>query len=549
MLGRLTLAGFGRNLTRHRVEAPPDRAHRHVRHLLLAVVASVLLVTGSSAVAETPGEVPASVADLTADIDQILTDARLTGSQAGVMVRDGDTDEVLYARNPDTRLLPASNNKLFTSAAALEVLGPDHTFATRVRADGRLDGSFLSGDLYLVGGGDPTTLASDYDALAERIAAAGIRTVGGRLVADDTYFDANRLGTDWANDDEPYYYAAQISALTVAPDTDYDAGTVIVEVSGGSSVGVPAQIRLIPETGYVTIDNRATTGGRTSISVEREHGANTIVVSGTVASGAVYKDWASVWEPTGYAADVFRRALTRHGVRVVGETVSGTAPDAADTLASHESMPLSQLLVPFMKLSNNGHAEVLTKAMGRKVYGQGSWSAGLRASREALAALGGNVTTMRMVDGSGLSRRDLTTPMHLANLLRTAQQRSWFPAWYGSLPIAGEPDRMVGGTLRNRMRGTPAAGNVHAKTGSLTAVTALSGYVTSADGERLIFSIVFNNHLSGKPSDLEDRIAVRLAQFSRTQQAGVATQPYLPGPPKPDDPRAAYLECSWIKAC
>ncbi|HEX6076588.1 MAG TPA: D-alanyl-D-alanine carboxypeptidase/D-alanyl-D-alanine-endopeptidase [Micromonosporaceae bacterium] len=522
---------------------------RDVGKLLLSVVALVLLVTGPSAVADVPTAVPASVADLTADIDQILTDARLTGSQAGVLIRDADTDEVLYARNPETRLLPASNNKLFTSVAALEVLGPDYTFTTRVSADGRRDGSFLAGDLYLTGGGDPTTLAADYDALAARIADSGIRTVGGRLVADDTFFDANRLGTDWANDDEPYYYAAQISALTVSPDTDYDAGTVIVEVTSGSSAGAPAQVKLIPETGYVHIDNRATTAERTSISVEREHGTNTIVVSGTVASGGLVKDWASVWEPTGYAADVFRRALTRHGIRVLGDVTRGTTPDGAQTLASHESMPLSRLLVPFMKLSNNGHAEVLTKAMGRKAYDQGSWSAGLRAGREALAALGGNVATMRMVDGSGLSRRDLTTPMHLSNLLRTAQHRSWFPVWYESLPVAGEPDRMVGGTLRSRMRGTPAAGNVHAKTGSLTAVTALSGYVSSADGERLIFSIVFNNHLSGKPSDLEDRIAVRLARFSRSEQAGAALEPYRPEPPRHRDPRADHLECSWLKAC
>jgi D-alanyl-D-alanine carboxypeptidase/D-alanyl-D-alanine-endopeptidase (penicillin-binding protein 4) len=525
------------------------RPRRDLGKLLVAVVALALLVTGPSAVADVPTALPASVADLTSDIDQILADARLTGSQAGVMVRDADTDEVLYARSPQTRLLPASNNKLFTSAAALEVLGPDHTFTTRVASTGRRDGSFLSGDLYLTGGGDPTMLAADYDALARQLADSGIRTVGGGLVADDSFFDASRLGSDWANDDEPYYYAAQISALTVSPDTDYDAGTVIVEVSAGSEAGTPARVKLIPETGYVTVDNQAVTGDRTSISVEREHGTNTIVVSGTVANGSVVKDWASVWEPTGYAADVFRRALTRHGIRVVGDTTFGATPQPADTLASHESMPLSRLLVPFMKLSNNGHAEVLTKAMGRKVYGQGSWSAGLRAAREALARLGGDVATMRMVDGSGLSRRDLTTPMHLAGLLRAAQHRSWFPAWYESLPIAGESDRMVGGTLRSRMRGTPAAGNVHAKTGTLTGVTALSGYVTSADGERLIFSVVFNNHLSGKPSDLEDRIAVRLARFSRSEPVGVQTGPYRPDPPKYQDARAGDLECSWLKAC
>lgn len=521
------------------------------QHRLRLGLVALLVAAGSltaATVATADPAAPASVIDLRRDLDQILTDARLVGSQAGVLVRDADTDEVLYARNPDHRLLPASNNKLFTAAAALEVLGADYSFTTRVHSHARRDGELLRGDIYLRGGGDPTMLAGDYDALAKQIADSGVRTVTGKLVADDTFFDAVRLGSDWANDDEPYYYAAPISALTVAPDTDYDAGTVIVKATGGGAEGAPVSVTVTPETGYVTIDNRAITGTRTSLSVEREHGTNTIVVSGTVAPGASSSQWASVWEPTGYAADVFRRALTRHGVAVAGKTVLGATPSGDPAIASHESMPLSRLLVPFMKLSNNGHAEVLTKAMGRKAYGEGSWSAGLRAGQAALAGLGTTTATMRMVDGSGLSRRDLTTPGHLATLLHSAQDEPWFDVWYASLPIAGDPDRMVGGTLRSRMRGTPAAGNVHAKTGSLTAVTALSGYVTSADGERLIFSVVFNNHLSGKPSDLEDRIAVRLAQFSRGETTS-AQDTYDPAPPEYADPYHGDVECSWRKAC
>lgn len=516
--------------------------------ILISATVLALAATSAVAVAESYAAAPASVADLSRDIDEILSDSRMVGSQAGVLVRDADTDEVLYAKNTDARLLPASNNKLFTSAAAMEVLGPDYTFTTGALSDGRRDGSTLKGDLYLRGGGDPTTLASDYDTLAKQIAEAGVRTVKGKLIADDSFFDAERLGTDWANDDEPYYYAAQISALTVSPDTDYDAGTVIVRVEGGAA-GSPTRVTVIPETSHVQIDNRATTGSATSLSVVRQHGTNTIVVSGTIGVGAVSSRWASVWEPTGYAADVFRRALARHGVEVSGKTVLGVTPGDARTLAAHESMPLSELLTPFMKLSNNGHAEVLVKAMGRKAYGKGTWSDGLRAAREALARLGPNMVSMRMVDGSGLSRRDLTTPGHIGALLAAAQPEPWFDVWLDSLPIAGEPDRMVGGTLRNRMRDTPAAGNVRAKTGSLTSVTALSGYVKSADGELLIFSIVLNNYLSGKPSDLEDRIAVRLAQFSRDAEAGTQQTPYRVKPPTYSDERAGNLECSWLKAC
>ena len=513
--------------------------------VLLPITAFVLAVTGSSAIADPPTE---AESDLARDIDAILEDARLAGSQIGVVIRDADSDEVLYARHADRRLMPASNNKLFTAAAALEVLGPDHRFTTTVRSDGRRSGSKLVGDLYLVGGGDPTTLASDYDALAKQLADAGIRTVTGKLIADDSYFDSVRLGTEWANDDEPYYYAAQISALTVAPDTDYDAGTVIVQVTGGDAAGDPATVSLIPETGYVRIDNRVVTGSTTSVSVVRQHGSNTIVVSGTVAPGASSQQWASVWEPTGYAADVFHRALKRHGIKVRGKVAYGVAPEDAETLASHESMPLEEMLIPFLKLSNNGHAEVLIKTMGAEVYGRGTWSDGIRAANQALSELGVVTSTMRMVDGSGLSRQDLTTPGHVAGLLAAVQDEPWFDAWYQALPVAGDSDRMVGGTLRSRMRGTPAEGNVRAKTGSLTSVTALSGYVTSADGERLVFSIVFNNFISAKPSDLEDRIAIRLAQFSRSGTVD-EKRSYRIVPPQHPDPRLGYLECSWVKAC
>ena len=187
---------------------------------------SVLLLaclTWSSAPASAL-EPTSGVTDLVKDLDQILSDARLTPAQAGVIVKSAATGEQLYAQDAGKLLTPASNAKLLTSAAAIDALGLDFRFTTSVLSTGRKAGSTLAGDLYLKGTGDPTMLAADYDALAAQVADAGIKTVAGKLVADDTWFDAVRLGTDWAWDDEPYYYAAQISALTASPDTDYDAG-------------------------------------------------------------------------------------------------------------------------------------------------------------------------------------------------------------------------------------------------------------------------------------------------------------------------------------
>jgi D-alanyl-D-alanine carboxypeptidase/D-alanyl-D-alanine-endopeptidase (penicillin-binding protein 4) len=506
-----------------------------------------------------PAAVPSRAGEGSAlgrDLDAILRDGRLSGARAGLVVRNADTGAVLYSRDSATREQPASNGKLLSSAAALEVLGPDYRFGTTVATDGVRHGAVLDGNLYLRGTGDPTMLAGDYADLAAQVAASGIRTVRGDLVADDTWFDDVRLAPGWAWDDEPYYYDAQISALTIAPDTDYDAGSVIVRVAPAAA-GQPATVTLDPPTDDLRVENGATTGApgsASTVSVDREHGGNTIRVTGSVPAGAAAdQEYLAVWNPTAFVASVFRRALAEHGVRVAGRTGYRATPAGARTLAGHESMPLSRLLVPFLKLSNNIHAETLVKAAGRKVSGQGSWDAGTRALAGALGGLGVDAAALLMVDGSGLSRMDQVAPDDLAALLLGARGKPWFAAWYDALPIAGDPDRMVGGTLRNRMVGTPAAGNVHAKTGSYTGVSALSGYVTAADGEKLVFSLVENNALVGGSGvrPLEDAVAVRLATY---RGADDRSQPHVPaprsgGPADGAGTRSGDLECTWVRTC
>ncbi|MCG5214425.1 D-alanyl-D-alanine carboxypeptidase/D-alanyl-D-alanine endopeptidase [Streptosporangium soli] len=508
------------------------------RTVLVTGMLVASLAWASAPVPATAFEPAAGVADLTQDLNQILGDARLTVGRAGVVVRSVASGEELYGQDSGKIFTPASNTKLLTSAAAAETLGLDFRFTTDVLAAGRKAGSVLAGDLYLRGTGDPTMLAADYDALAAKVAAAGLKVVTGRLVADDTHFDSVRLGTDWAWDDEPYYYAAQISALTASPDTDYDAGSVIVSVAPGDGAGTPAKVSTKPETDHLKIVNKAVTGAETDVLVERQHSTNTVVITGTVAGA--YDEWVAVDDPTGYAAGLLRASLAKHGVRVLGKTGRGATPAEAKSITSHQSMPLSELLVPFMKLSNNMHAEILTKSMGKKVSGKGTWAAGLDVISAFVKANG--MPTVRLRDGSGLSRVDGLTPSGLTSMLIALRAKPWYPTWYASLPIAGEPDRMVGGTLRSRMRGTPAAGNVRAKTGSLTGVTSLSGYVTSADGEPLVFSVMLNQYLSGSPKDIEDKIAIRLAQFSRNAPADVA-QVQL----RRTDGGQSDLECSWLK--
>jgi serine-type D-Ala-D-Ala carboxypeptidase/endopeptidase (penicillin-binding protein 4) len=480
------------------------------------------------------------------DLSAIITNPALGGAQVGLVVRHAETGEVVFSSGSGRRGQPASTTKLISSAAALDVLGPDHRFGTGVLTTGRVRAGVLAGDVHLRGTGDPTMLAADYDELAARVAAAGIRLVRGRLVADDTWFDSVRLGTGWAWDDEPYYYNGQISALTVSPDTDYDAGSIIVRVAPGAA-GAPATVTTEPPTGYVTIDNTAVTGppgSASSVSVERRHGSNTIDVRGTIpAGGAVATEWSTVWEPTGLVTSLFHDALARHGVHVLGGTATGPTPADAQLLAEHLSMPLSRLLVPFLKLSNNMHAEILVKTAGRAVFGEGSWDAGLRAMSARLAPLGIDPAAIALRDGSGLSRMDQVSPDQMAALLLAARTKPWFRAWYDALPVAGVSDRMIGGTLRNRMRGTPAEGNARAKTGSLTGVSALSGYVTTASGTPLVFAMISNNTLtSAKP--FEDAVVVRLASDAPDQPSAAAVIP-VPAQREQD----VELECSWVKAC
>jgi D-alanyl-D-alanine carboxypeptidase/D-alanyl-D-alanine-endopeptidase (penicillin-binding protein 4) len=509
---------------------------------LLAAVLLTLTVTwtsGAAAPASAADPAP-GVADLTKDLDQILSASNLVVARSGVVVKSAATGEQLYAQDTGKVFLPASNTKLLTSTAAIDTLGLDYRFTTSVLSSGRRVGSTQAGDLYLKGTGDPTMLAADYDTLAAKVADSGVKLVTGKLVADDTWFDDVRLGTDWAWDDEPYYYAAQISALTASPDTDYDAGSMIVSVAPGDTAGGPAKVTTTPETDYVTIENHATTGSTTDVSVNRVHGTNRIVVTGTVA--AEDDEWMTVDDPAMYAASLFRKALAKHGVRVLGHTTRAATPETAKSVAERQSMPLSELLVPFLKLSNNMHAEILTKAMGRKVSGKGTWDAGLAVTLGFAAKNG--VKAVRLRDGSGLSRLDGVTPGDLTSFLIAMRSKPWFTTWYDALPIAGNPDRFTGGTLRSRMAGTPAADNVHAKTGSLTSVSSLSGYVTSADGEPLVFSIMTNNYLSGDPKTaVENAIAVRLAKFKRDTpvDAQVELRSQAPATQNSD------LECSWLK--
>jgi D-alanyl-D-alanine carboxypeptidase/D-alanyl-D-alanine-endopeptidase (penicillin-binding protein 4) len=226
---------------------------------------------------------------------------------------------------------------------------------------------------------------------------------------------------------------------------------------------------------------------------------------------------------------------------VQGKIKNATTPAGATRLARDESMTVGELLTPFLKLSNNMHAETLVKAMGAVVEAEGSWPAGLDVVTDYARSLGVDTSRIRLSDGSGLSRKVNVTADSITDVLIGAQHEPWWQQWYDALPIAGNPERFVGGTLRNRMRDSAAANNLHGKTGSLTGVTSLSGYVTDADGRKLVFSMISNNYLVS-PRSIEDAVGVTLASWSE-QAPPAAVAPSL------KTTQATTCELEWDKAC
>lgn len=448
------------------------------------------------------------------EIPQLLeNDVRLKGSIVGISVRSSKTGEIIYEHNGDIRLKPASNMKLITGAVALSILGENHTFETKLLTDGRTKGSTLKGNLYLVGQGDPTLQKEDFDNLALKLKERGISKVNGDLIGDDSWYDDVRLSQDMIWSDEEFYYGAQISALTASPNEDYDSGSVRIKVYPGREVGDEAEIQLSPFTDYLKVINKVSTAEpneESNVNFTRNHGTNTVIIDGKIPLGSEgEKEYIAVWEPTKYALYLFQQSLKEHGIKLKGKIKTGHTPEKAAVITTHHSIPLSELLIPFMKLSNNTHAEILVKEIGKRVKDEGSWEKGLEVLTEQVVNFGMNKEVMVIRDGSGISHITLVPANELTQLLFHVQKEPWFQTFYDSLPVAGNKGRFVGGSLRERM----ATLDVRAKTGTIATVTSLSGYVNTKNGETLIFSILLNNLVDNDCKDIEDKIVEIMGNY------------------------------------
>ena len=513
-----------------------NKRPRLIPFLLVFLVAIAPL----SALAQTPP--PKTLGELQTRISQILAKPELSPALIGIKVASLDSGRVLFEENAAKLLRPASNMKIYTVATALDRLSPEYRFTTSVFAPAKPDAAgIIRGDLRVYGRGDPTIAArfnnGDYlkgiDDLAARIVAAGVKRVEGDLVGDETYFVGPKYGAGWEWEDLTWYYGAEVTPLTV------NDNALDLFIKPGMAVGQPAIITTGPPDPLLTIVNRVTTGQkgeRRDISIHRGLGENTMIISGTIpVDDRGYTGGIGISHPALLFIYLLRSSLAQKGVlitgksRVTGEvalpSISSVSSVAQEEIVTFQSQPFSVIAAQTLKPSQNLYTELILRTLGKlpppvppasPISNPTSENLGLEAVRTFLKTAGIRPDSLVLDDGSGLSRNDMITAEASVQLLTFMSKHRYADVFRDALPIAG-----VDGTLRNRFKSTPAENNLRAKTGSLSSAASLGGYMTTAGGEKLAFSIMVNNY----PREVDPRaacidpIAVLVASFNDKPEA------------------------------
>jgi D-alanyl-D-alanine carboxypeptidase/D-alanyl-D-alanine-endopeptidase (penicillin-binding protein 4) len=489
------------------------------RRAHLSLVFCLLLATQLHAAARKP---------LATRIDTLLAESGLGRGFWGIEVVSLSSGKVLYAQNPEKLFTPASNTKLFTTAAALALIGPGYSFHTTVETNGTLDKhGRLTGDLALVGRGDPNlsgrelpyalrTERNDHpiqvlEQLADELVQKGVKYVDGDIIADDSYFAFERYGEGWSQDDLVWADGAPVSALTI------NDNVVFVNILPADRPGDRAFVSLSPFGDYYRIDNRIITtpaGTGRKIFINREPGSTVLTLWGNMPlDDAGANEAVAIEDPAEFAGNLFRQLLEKRGIAVYGRertrhtdlaslstvTVTALAPARGGdepsralqnqplVLAGYQSKPLIEDVRVINKVSQNLHAEILLRLLGREKGTAGTVEGGLEVLRGFLNQAGVPSDQYVFFDGSGLSRQNLVTPHAIVRLLRFAVSQPWGQSFRDTLPIAG-----VDGSLSDRLKNIDAQ-RVYGKTGSLGGVKTLSGYATTERGDQVAFSILSNN--------------------------------------------------------
>jgi D-alanyl-D-alanine carboxypeptidase/D-alanyl-D-alanine-endopeptidase (penicillin-binding protein 4) len=502
--------------------------------LLLSVCQLFIGACASSGVLARAREAAVNRTALRAVIDSMADAPEFRNAFWGILVVDPERGDTLYSRNAGKLFLPASNMKVVTSSVALAQLGPDYTYRTTLVARGPIRDGVLTGNLAVIGRGDPTI--SDHmwsdamiplHAMADSLAARGVRRIAGRVIAAGNAFPGPVLGYGWSWEDLESSYSAGIDELL------FNEGFSELHVHGGANPGDPARLEVKPAHSFPAVRSDVTTiaapscttgdsaaaplcpatqgrfARRRELSVSKDTLRGDVLVSGAIVAGDSVVLEVTHHDPDQAYLAALTEALRDRGIPVDSmPTIAADSSTAGDTLFTFVSKPLREILPALLKPSQNQIAEVLLRTLGLERSGLGTADSGRKVVERQLESWGVPPSTYVIRDGSGLSRYDYLAPEALVHILDVMRRSADFQLFYDALPIAG-----VDGTIRTRMRGTPAENNVHAKTGSVANARSLSGYVRTAGGRLLIFSILANNWTvpASDVTHVQDVIAARLA--------------------------------------
>jgi len=488
---------------------------KNVIYLLLLL----LFVTSCSSIPVSFREI--NKEELSTRIETIFNDTLFSHAHWGVLIQSLKNGRTIYERNADRMFMPASNEKIPTSAATLIKLGSDFTFQTIIGNSGYRSDSTIYGDLIIIGDGDPTLSDRIYEKpttvfelWADSILSFGVNVIDGNIIGDDNKYDDSHLGYGWTFMGLDYWPSAEISALQlnenyidlqfIPPLTKIDTLQIVPDLES-------EYYKIIDETEIVDT-------GKTDLNISSNFGQNNIVIKGKVLQGSKkFERSPTITNPTKFYATVLKEVLERKGIKILGHPKDCDDIDnysdsirIRDTLLVHHSPPMKEMLKVLMKRSQNLYAETMIRILGYKKSGIGSFKEGKKVVEEVLLQFGIEKDTYAFMDGSGLSRYNFISPNQVVKILKGMRNSPYWDVWYDIQPIAG-----IDGTLRKRMKGTKAEGNVRAKTGTISNVRGLSGYVSTSEGEEIVFSFLVNGHLQATRETelITDKVLELIAEY------------------------------------
>jgi len=455
--------------------------------------------------------------ELQKQINHLISDPALQSAIIGIYIEEIKSGKVVYSHNAQKLLMPASNMKIITSAAALSLLKPDFRYSTPVYVRGEIRGDTLLGDLIVKGSGDPTikyrvpadTTLNLFDATIAALQDLGIKYITGMLAVDVSSMPSE-WGEGWSWDDLWYYYSAKPAAIVL------NENCLDLLIIPGDSISQPVKIIVQPLENFYRIENHLIT---VQPSSGREYdfrlvfGKDELQIWGSIPwNSDTLRISCAVENPEFYFLKTFQKALTESNIGVDSISVLQSEWDysTARLIVEYQSVTLAEIINRLNKISDNLYAEQLLRTLGLQFRQEGSVKAGNTVVKQWLGSLNVDTTQIFIADGSGLSRLNLVTPRNVAQVLKAMRFSPVWESFQKSLPVGG-----IDGTLKNRLLGSNAIGHVYAKTGYIGRVRALSGYVFACKGHEFIFSIIANHYQvpTSTINALQDKIVTLLYNF------------------------------------